>query len=102
MQNDPLKLYDTDKELNEIRQAIRPLYDRFYERTKEINAYYDVKEGYSPNLKDYLSDDKSTNKRFWLSIKLARNCLFSRRNGYKGKILFGYSVRLRLFGRNLI
>lgn len=40
--------------------------------------------------------------KFWLSIKKAKNCLFSRRNGHKGKIVFGYSIRLVLFGLNII
>ena len=39
-------------------------------------------------------------KKFWFSIKPAKNCLFSRRNGYIGKIIFGWSVCIRLFGRN--
>lgn len=39
---------------------------------------------------------------FWLSIKKAEDCLFSRRNGYVGKIIFGYSIRLRLFGKDII
>lgn len=38
----------------------------------------------------------------WLSIRKAKNCLFSRRNGYEGKIIFGYSIRLRLFGKDII
>ncbi len=42
------------------------------------------------------------NKWFWLSIKPAQNCLFSRRNGYEGKIIFGYSVCLRLFNIDII
>lgn len=45
---------------------------------------------------------KIMEKRFWLSIKHKDKCLFSRRNGYQGKIIFGYSIRLRLFGRNFI
>ncbi len=40
--------------------------------------------------------------RFWLSIRKAKNCLFGRRNGYSGKIIFGYSIRLRLFGKDII
>ncbi len=38
----------------------------------------------------------------WLSIKKAKDCLFARRNGHTGKIIFGYSIRLRLFGHDLI
>ncbi len=41
-------------------------------------------------------------KRFRLSIKKAKNCIFSRRNGYLGKIVFGYSIILRLFGKDII
>lgn len=38
----------------------------------------------------------------WLSIKKANKCLFSRRNGIKGKLIFGYSVMLRIFGIDII
>ena len=38
----------------------------------------------------------------WLSIKKAKDCLFSRRLGYQGKIIFGYSIRLRLFKKEII
>jgi len=40
--------------------------------------------------------------RNWLSIKRKDKCLFSRRNGIVGKIIFGYSIRLRLFGKDII
>lgn len=49
--------------------------------------------GYDLNVKE---------KPFWLSIRKAQNCLFSRRNGYFGKVIFGYSICLRLFGKDLI
>lgn len=42
------------------------------------------------------------NKRFWLSIKHKSKCLFSRRNGYKGKLIFGYSICLHLFRKTII
>lgn len=42
------------------------------------------------------------NKQFWISIKKAENCLFSRRNGYKGKVILGYSLCIRLFGYNYV
>ncbi|MBE3086024.1 MAG: hypothetical protein IMZ64_07390 [Bacteroidetes bacterium] len=42
------------------------------------------------------------NKLFWLSVKRAKDCLFSRRNGIKGKIIKGYSIRLRIFGTDLV
>lgn len=32
------------------------------------------------------------NGLFYFSIKKADDCLFSRRNGHQGKIIFGYSV----------
>jgi hypothetical protein len=42
------------------------------------------------------------NKKFWFSIKRAKDCLFSRRLGFRGKIIFGYSVRLRVFNFDVI
>ena len=45
---------------------------------------------------------ESNQKKFWLSVKKAKNCLFSRRNGLRGKIIFGYSIRLRMFNFDLI
>lgn len=41
-------------------------------------------------------------RKFWISIRRAQDCLFSRRNGYTGKIIFGWSVCIRLFSRNLL
>ncbi len=41
-------------------------------------------------------------KSFWVSIRKVEKCLFSRRNGYVGKIIFGYSICIRIFGKNLI
>jgi hypothetical protein len=41
-------------------------------------------------------------KRFWISVIAKEKCLFSRRNEISGKIIFGYSVRLRLFGKDII
>ena len=41
-------------------------------------------------------------KPFWISIRKAKNCLFIRRNGIRGKIIFGYSVCVRIFGKNLL
>ena len=34
----------------------------------------------------------------WVSIRLAKNCLFSRRNGIIGKKIFGLSICVKLFG----
>lgn len=41
-------------------------------------------------------------KLFWLSIRKKENCLFSRRNGYRGKIIKGYSIRLTIMGFDII
>lgn len=41
-------------------------------------------------------------KSFWVSIKKQKNCLYSRRNGHIGKIIFGYSVCIRLFYVDLL
>lgn len=35
---------------------------------------------------------------FFISIRKANKCLFSRRNGILGNIVFGYSIVIRLFG----
>lgn len=47
-----------------------------------------------------LTTDKN-NYSFWLSIINKQKCLFSRRNGYIGKLMFNHSVCLRLFGFDL-
>lgn len=39
---------------------------------------------------------------FWFSIKLKEKCLFSRREGLSGMIIGKHSVRLRLFGNDII
>lgn len=41
-------------------------------------------------------------KKNWISIRKAKNCLFSRRNGYIGKIVLGYSISLRIFNCTII
>jgi len=41
-------------------------------------------------------------KRFWMSIKRASDCYFSRRNGHTGKIIRGYSVCIRLFNIDIL
>ena len=43
-----------------------------------------------------------SNKHFWLSIRKAKNCLFGRRYGHSGKRIFGYSIRLRLFNKEIL
>jgi len=36
------------------------------------------------------------NKRLFLSIRRAKNCLFSRRNGYQGILMLGYSIYFKI------
>ncbi len=42
------------------------------------------------------------NRRNFLSIRRAKNCLYSRRNGIKGLLIFGLSICLRIGGRDII
>jgi hypothetical protein len=42
------------------------------------------------------------NRKFCISTISIHKCLFSRRNGYVGTRILGYSIRLRLFGRDVI
>jgi hypothetical protein len=42
------------------------------------------------------------NRKFWISTIPIHKCLFSRRNGYVGMRLYGHSIRLVLFGRDVI
>lgn len=44
----------------------------------------------------------SKNCKHWVSIQKVKDSLFSRRNGYKGIRVFGYSICLRLFGRDIL
>jgi hypothetical protein len=41
-------------------------------------------------------------KRFWISVRRAKDCIFSRRNGYYGVRLFGWSICVRLFGVDIL
>ncbi len=41
-------------------------------------------------------------KLFYFSIQKAKTAIFSRRNGYQGKIILGYSIRIRFLGYDLI
>lgn len=52
--------------------------------------------------KDINTSYSYLNKPFWLSIRKAKNCLFSRRLGIRGKVIFGYSICLRLFDKEII
>jgi hypothetical protein len=51
---------------------------------------------------EYIKYNKMKRKWFWLSIRKAKNCLFSRRYGHVGIIIHGYSVCLRLFNIDLL
>ena len=55
--------------------------------------YYDRKHG---------QERSFSHHRNWLSIAHKDDCLFSRRLGISGKIIFGHSIRLRLFGKDII
>ncbi len=46
--------------------------------------------------------ERTIKKPFWLSIRRANRCLYSRRTGSFGKRIFGFSVCLRLFGIDII
>ena len=50
----------------------------------------------------YIKMKKCREKLFWLSIKKVEDCLFMRRNGFIGKIIYDYSICLRLFGINIL
>lgn len=40
------------------------------------------------------------NKRFYFDIIKVEDAIFSRRNGYRGKILFGYSILFYIKNQN--
>ena len=50
----------------------------------------------------YLNRMVAWKNKFWLSVKPVDKCLFSRRNGLEGLRFFGYSVRLRVLGKEII
>lgn len=41
-------------------------------------------------------------RRFWLSIKKASSCLYSRRNGLTGLRVCGLSICLRISGKDVL
>ena len=51
---------------------------------------------------EWIATISDSNKHFWLSIRKAKNCLFGRRYGHSGKRILGYSIRLRLFNKDII
>ena len=51
---------------------------------------------------DYHLRHRTIQKPYWVSIKRAKNCLFSRRYGHKGKLFFGWSICVRLFGYDIL
>jgi len=49
------------------------------------------------------SSNKETRKfTHWFSIRRASGCLFFRRLGYDGLKILGLSIKLRLFGRDIL
>lgn len=44
----------------------------------------------------------SKSRKFYLSIQKLNDCIFSRRYGYRGKIVLGYSIYLRLWGKEIL
>ena len=62
----------------------------------------------SPSVEcDVLDKDKCeytvrVRKPFWVSVKRKEKCLYSRRNGYLGTLIFGYSVMVRLFNKDIL
>lgn len=50
----------------------------------------------------YRTSDGFVQKKNFISIKRAKKCLFARRNGEVGLLLFGLSIRIRLFSLDLI
>ena len=50
----------------------------------------------------HLNRSKAWKNKFWLSVRRVDKCMIRRRLGLEGKRVFGYSVRLRLMGREII
>ena len=50
----------------------------------------------------HLNRAKAWKNKFWLSVQRVDRCMIRRRLGLEGKRVFGYSVRLRLMGREII
>ena len=46
--------------------------------------------------------EKHLRRKNWLSIIKASKCVYSRRTGKIGVIIFGYSVCLRLFNKDVL
>lgn len=58
-----------DTELNELRAKIKPLNDRFYQRTDEILKAYNVKVGTLAELKSILFADNPSQEHLELQDK---------------------------------
>lgn len=79
----------------------------FKDADKEFRKYVAEKypernEAIIESREQFFYYEPSFEKRFWFSMKPKNKCLFSRRNGYVGRIVFGYSICLRLFGKIII
>lgn len=76
------------------------------ENEKELMRIFKERAAkYEKEFKRYYASDVEINffrYKFWLSIKKKNNCLFSRRNGYEGKLIFGYSICLRIFNKTIL
>lgn len=78
--------------------------DRFMQ--DEIGQWGNIDMG---AVKKYLKKMKGFNitwfgnhMAFWLSVVKKENAIFSRRNGIKGMIILGYSIRLRILNKDII
>jgi len=60
----------------------------------------------NPYLKQYAEQYEqicnSRKRNFYISIKRKSKCLEIRKQGYIGKLIFGYSIILKLFGKIIL
>ena len=60
-----------------------------------------IRKVYSKVLEElYKPIFRINNKRFYFDIIKVEDAIFSRRNGYSGKILFGYSILFYVKNKN--
>ena len=50
----------------------------------------------------YLTRVHAWKNKFWFSVQRVNRCNYSRQIGLQGRQVFGYSVRLRVLGREII
>ena len=72
-------------------EYIRVLLDILNHQKKEIK-----------HCQKHLNRLQAWKNRFWLSILKSEDSGYYRKNGLQGKRFFGYSVRLRVLGREII